>query len=174
MSQLFMAHIDRHKISVAFYTVVARNQAIAEKYPGGMPIFVSKHRVICNRDIAVCCCMALDELDATYRDMEDNGLTRPADFAFFDAARVTMGMEENQRIPSQVPWMRCAYQGRRITVWYHDGTMPVDQVIQEHLLEVGIDPADMDPEVYGRLVGTLKSLAGEVGMEAALEMLAAQ
>jgi hypothetical protein len=171
MSDLFMAHIDRRKISVCFYTIVARNQAIAEKYPGGMPVFVSKHRVICNRDIAVCCFMAIDELDATYRDMEDNGLTRPADFAFFDAARVTLGMEEDQRIPSQVPWMRCAYQGRRITVWYEDGPKRDDQVIQERLLGVGIDPEAMDPERYRALQGRLMAMAGEIGLEAALERI---
>lgn len=170
MSQPYLAHIDRRKFGIAFYTIVVRNQAVVEKYPGGLPAFVSKHRATCNNDITVCCFMG-DDVDELYHDLVDNGFKRREDFAFFDISREIMWLEGDQRIVSHVPWMRCEYKGGRAFVWYHDGTMTVEEAIQEKLLEFGIDPANIDPESYRVLQGRWIDKAGEVGLEAALEML---
>ena len=167
MAHLYIAHRAKRKIAVAFYTIVVRNQAIDAKYPGGMAAFVEKQGPFCNRDIAVCCSMC-EEIDEVYQDLVENGLNRREDFAYFDAARETMFMKEDQIIESHVPWMRCAYRGGRTFVWYHDGSKRDDQAIQERLEEIGIDPAAMDPEEYRALQRRLMALAGEIGLEAAL------
>ena len=171
MNHLYLAHNrSKKKIPIAFNTIVVRNQAIQDKYPGGMTAFFARHMPVCNDDITVCCSMC-EEIEEVYDDLVDNGFRRREDFAYFDISREIIFLEENDTVESHVPWMRCALEHRQPYVWYYDGTKNEDQIIQERLEEAGIDPSAMDPEEYWRMHNKVKAMTDEIGLESAIDVI---
>ena len=125
MGNLYVVFEEGKEIACVFHTIVVRNQALAEKYPGGLKAFTEKNLAKCNRDLAVFCDMGSDIGDV-WRELVDHGLAPEEDFIAFDATSHTMGLgipgKENteKAIEFDVPWLegRCAKEGAY--VWFSE------------------------------------------------------
>lgn len=84
--QPLVAYTARYRMPCAFYTLVIRNAALAEKYDGGLNGFLRKHHAECNNEIIVDCSMSVDDTVMVLDDIIRCGLKPTEDFAIFDAA----------------------------------------------------------------------------------------
>ena len=73
-------------IGCVFLSLVVKIDSLNEKYPGGIKAFDQKHNVTCNRDLAVICAMALDDLAEAVSDLDTHGFVNGDDVVLFDAA----------------------------------------------------------------------------------------
>ena len=125
MQNLYVVFEEDREIACVFHTIVIRNTALAEKYPGGLKAFTEKHLAKCNRDLTVFCDMGSDIGDV-WRELVDHGLVPEEDFIAFDATSHTMSVgrpgNENAEevIEFTVPWLegRCTNEGS--FVWLSD------------------------------------------------------
>jgi len=77
------------EISCVFYTLVIRNEAINQKYEGGLKAFVAEHRTQYNNDITVMCFMSSDNLYDASEMLQNKGLKWEEDFTYFDATAMS-------------------------------------------------------------------------------------
>ena len=122
---LYVAHSSIEKIQVCFYTVVVRNESLAQLFGGGLKAFVDRYRAQCNNHISVFCDMGGNELDEVIQDLIASGLKRDDDFALFDAADLalstSMDMGPNKRakmIDIGLSWLKVQYTPGGMFVWY--------------------------------------------------------
>ena len=121
---LYIAHNSNEKLSCSFYTVVVRNAALAEVYPGGLRGFVSRYRAQSNIHITIFCAMG-GEFEDTAKDLIANGLKIDEDFALFDAGRLALSasidmgpIKRPQMIDIGISWLRVQYTPGGMFVWY--------------------------------------------------------
>ena len=121
---LYVAHSSNEKLSCSFYTVVVRNAALAEVYPGGLRGFVSRYRAQSNNHITVFCAMG-SEFDEPVKDLIANGLKMDDDFALFDAGRLALSasidmgrIKRPQMIDIGISWLRVQYTPVGMFVWF--------------------------------------------------------
>ncbi len=126
MRDLYVVFEEDRAIKCVFHTIVVRNGALAEKYPGGLRAFTEKNLSRSNRDLTVYCDMGSDIGDV-WCDLVNHGLTPDEDFIGFDATSHTMvmgmGGKDNAEevIEFTVPWLegRCTEEGA--FVWLSEG-----------------------------------------------------
>lgn len=122
---LYVAHSSIEKIQVCFYTVVVRNESLAQLFRGGLKAFVARYRAECNNQISVFCDMGSSEFDDVIQDLIANGLKRDDDFALFDAAdlalseSISMGrFKRPKMINLGLSWLKVQYTPGGMFVWY--------------------------------------------------------
>jgi len=121
---LYVAHTSEEKLSCSFYTVVVRNAALIEAYPGGLKGFVNRYNAQSNNHITVFCDMG-GEFHDTVKDLITNGLKMDEDFTLFDAGRlalsasIDMGRFKRPRmVDIGLDWLRVQYTPSGMFVWY--------------------------------------------------------
>jgi len=121
---LYVAHSSEEKLRCSFYTVVVRNAALAEVYPGGLRCLVSRYRAQSNNDITIFCAMG-SEWDDLAKDLIANGLQMDEDFAIFDAGRLALSasidmgrIKRSKMIDIGLSWLKVQYTPGGTFVWY--------------------------------------------------------
>jgi hypothetical protein len=94
------------EISCVFYTMVIRNEAINQKYEGGLKAFVSEHLVKYNDSIAVMLFMGSDNLYDASEMLQNKGLKWEEDFTYFDATAMSRKKPKVKIIPFEVQWLK--------------------------------------------------------------------
>ena len=94
------------EISCVFYTLVIRNEAINQKYEGGLKAFVAEHRAQYNNDITVTCFMSSDNLYEASEMLQNKGLKWEEDFTYFDATAMSRKKPKVETIPFKVKWLK--------------------------------------------------------------------
>jgi hypothetical protein len=123
MHNLYMVYEDSRSIKCIFYTVVIRNEALSEKYPGGIKAFVERYAPRSNNEITVTVHMGGD-FEEVVEDLLNQGLEYDSDFTCFDAARYLIGadiIEGYQDIGFNSPWLQGTYSDKGVFVWHRAG-----------------------------------------------------
>ena len=124
--ELYVVHSKEEKFRCAFYTLVIRNEALAEHYKGGMPGFMENYGATCNDHITVWCDMG-SEINDAIKDLITSGLTMEEDFVFLDVASYSMvqGMihkvGRRNHVNTGVSWLKARYGDGAVYVWYAEG-----------------------------------------------------
>ena len=109
MHDLYLVHEDTKAIKCSFHTLVVRNEALVDRYPGGLSGFVRVHRSRCNRDLSVTCHMG-EDIDDVIKDLVRHDHIPGADFVTFDAASYLIGASMTNEygvIDLGIKWIRC-------------------------------------------------------------------
>jgi hypothetical protein len=130
MQDLYVVYDGKDTIKCAFFTIVIRNEALTEKYPGGIKAFIEKHGAKCNNEIAVTCHMG-DGANDVLNDLIGYGFSKVSDFLSFDAASYILEfsmLKSNKGhldIGFEAPWLKgqCIEDGA--VVWYNKPNGPV-------------------------------------------------
>jgi hypothetical protein len=124
MTAIHVAYTSSPKIRCVFYTIVIRNEALQEKYPGGREAFINRYRAPSNDRITVYCDMGSDIGDV-FRDLEECGLVDFEDFTTLDAGESDMWCccepEMGERpfpVDTQVEWLKGEYRDGAVWVWF--------------------------------------------------------
>ena len=94
------------EISCVFYTLVIRNEAINQKYEGGLKAFVAGHGVKYNNDITVMLFMGSDNLYDASDMLQNKGLKWEEDFTYFDATAMSRKKPKVETSPFKVKWLK--------------------------------------------------------------------
>lgn len=162
------------KLRAAFLTIVIRNEALSECYPGGISAFVQAHRPRCNDKITVTVHMSGCDADPVFRDLEAYGFEFGADFIAMDVASEALGIAMSRDTPKQhdietrVPWLRCRYtpfghKGGGIFVWYVDNHSEEDAFLVDALQELDLDPLELGEMSYRIITDHLKEMYENLG-----------
>jgi len=121
---MYVVHRSQKEIKCVFCTVIVRNQALMEKYFGGVRAFTGNHKASCNVDISSTFHMG-DGVNVVCADLEKNQLNHGIDFVVFDSAGFALSLTdlgrkfaEPQSVDMGVPWLRGRYSGGYVYVWY--------------------------------------------------------
>jgi len=106
------------EIRCVFYTLIVRNQALEEKYRGGLRGFLKKYGGVYNDEILTICYMAW-EFDADIADLEANGLEGRKDFVLLidDQFGVPWEHDDFEPYPIEIPWLRGYYHKGGVVVF---------------------------------------------------------
>ena len=121
----YVVHADQAKLRCAFYTVVIKNNSLAQHYRGGLKGFLEKHPAKCNSRITVYCAMS-GEIDDVIDDLCASGLTIKKDFVFIDAGDYALTQSmfyQNRRqnhVDVGVDWLKACYTAAGFYVWHTD------------------------------------------------------
>ena len=88
-------YTSNREIRCAFFTLVIRNEALEEKYKGGLEAFVNKYLCEYNDDITKRIAMAADYLGPALDEIEESGLLSETDYLLFDASGHILCPEED-------------------------------------------------------------------------------
>jgi hypothetical protein len=94
------------EISCVFYTVVIRNEAINQKYEGGIKAFVAKHGVKYNNDLSLMIFMAPGGVEDTEKMLKQLGFKREEDFTWFEASEMARKKPTVKSIPFKAKWLK--------------------------------------------------------------------
>jgi hypothetical protein len=86
--------------------LVIRNEAINQKYEGGLKAFVAEHEVKYNNDITVMLFMSSDNLYDASDMLQNKGLKWEEDFTYFDATVMSGKKSQVETIPFKVKWLK--------------------------------------------------------------------
>ena len=124
MTAMHVAYTSSPQLRCVFYTIVIRNEALQEKYPGGREAFINRYKAPSNDRITVYCDMGSDIGDV-FRDLEDCGLVDFEDFTTFDAGESAMWCccepdmgERPFPVDTQVEWLKGEYRDGIVWVWF--------------------------------------------------------
>jgi len=124
MTAMHVAYTSSPKLRCAFFTVVIRNEALQEKYPGGREAFISRYGAPSNDRITVFCDMGSDIGDV-FRDLEECGMADFEDFTTLDAAESDMWCcckpdlrKHPFPVDTQVGWLKGEYRDGAVWVWF--------------------------------------------------------
>jgi len=98
--------ITEPELSCVFYTVVIRNEAINQKYEGGIKAFVAKHGVKYNNDLSVMIVMAPGDLEVIEKMLKKLDFKREEDFTWFKASEIAWRKPTVKSIPFKVKWLK--------------------------------------------------------------------
>ena len=94
------------EISCVFYTLVIRNEAINQKYEGGLKAFIAEHWTKYNNDITVMLFMGSDNLFDASDMLQNRGFKWEEDFTYFDATAMSRKKPKVETIPFKVKWLK--------------------------------------------------------------------
>ncbi len=121
---LYVVHSSQKEIKCIFCTVIVRNEALMEKYSGGIRASTENHKASCNVDISSTFHMG-DGVNVVCADLEINGFDHGIDFVVFDSAGFALSLTdlgrkvaEPQSVDMGVPWLKGRYSGGYVYVWY--------------------------------------------------------
>ena len=120
MHNLYLVHEDRRFIKCFFNTVVIRNEALAEKYPGGIKAFVELNAPRSNNEITATVHMGGDFAEVV-EDLIAKGLEPLSDFILFDAGSYLIGAgmgKGGQKVQFAVPWLKGTCSDKGLFVRY--------------------------------------------------------
>jgi len=113
-------YTSEREIRCAFFTLVIRNEALKEKYKGGLEAFVSKYLCKYNDDITTLIAMAGLELDEALDDIKGSGLIPHADALLFDASgHMLSRTEDYTEAYLGVDWLKGYYLDSGTMVYYN-------------------------------------------------------
>jgi hypothetical protein len=98
--------ISEPELPCVFYTVVIRNEAINQKYEGGIKAFVTKHGVKYNDDLSVMIFMAPSGVEDTEEMLKKLGFKREDDFTWFEASEMARRKPTVKIIPFKAKWLK--------------------------------------------------------------------
>ena len=106
------------EIRCVFYALIVRNQALEEKYRGGLKGFLKRHGGEYNDDITTLCYMS-PESGADVADLEANGLEEREDFIVLidDLYGPRQSHNDFEPYPFDVPWLGGYYHADGVVVF---------------------------------------------------------
>jgi hypothetical protein len=124
MTAMHVAYTSSPQLRCVFYTIVIRNEALQEKYPGGREAFINRYKAPSNDRITVYCDMGSDIGDV-FRDLEECGMEDFEDFTTLDAGESDLWCcckpEMRKRpfpVDTQVVWLKGEYRDGTVWVWF--------------------------------------------------------
>jgi len=111
-------YTSEKEIRCVLYTLVVRNQALVEKYRGGLRRFLKRYGGEYNDEITTLCYMN-PEYGSDVADLEANGLERSKDFVVLidDLYGPPSCHKDFEPYPFDVPWLRGYYHHGNIMVF---------------------------------------------------------
>ena len=120
----YLAHKDKDELKAVFNALAVRNDALRNKYPGGVAAYHHKHRPRANRNICISCFMGGD-IDSSIDDLMLCGLMPPDDFVCFNATLGTICADaeeiEGEARDLGVSWLKGRYHDGYLWVRYDEG-----------------------------------------------------
>jgi len=100
---------SKKELICVFFTLVIRNQALEDKYPGGHKSFLRKYGGEYNDEITLNCFMA-PEFDDEIEDLDKSGLVANEDFVLFDVGIPLYEIEDYRPFKTGVGWLSGYYK----------------------------------------------------------------